>query len=72
MDTYKVEDGDLTKYTICTLPGGASGAGEWCREYCMFYGTGRCHYDKDTGRMLIRDLRKLRILLESRRGETAL
>ena len=56
MDTYKVEDGNLTKYTTCPLPGGASGAGEWCREYCMFYGTGRCHYDKDTGRMLIRGL----------------
>ena len=31
MDTYRVEDGKLVKETICTLPGGESGAGEWCR-----------------------------------------
>lgn len=54
MYTYKIEDGRLVKETICTLPGGESGAGEWCKEYCMFYGSGRCHYDKDTKRMLIR------------------
>ena len=56
MDTYRVEEGQVVKETICTLPGGESGAGEWCREYCMLYGSGRCRYDKDTGRMLIRGL----------------
>lgn len=54
MDTYKVEDGRIVKQTICTLPGGESGAGEWCREYCMLYGSGRCHYDPDFKRMVIR------------------
>ena len=56
MDTYKVEDGRIVKETICTLPGGESGAGEWCKEYCMFYGSGRCHYDPDFKRMVIRGL----------------
>lgn len=56
MHTYRIEDGQLIKETICTLPGGESGAGEWCREYCMLYGTGRCRYDPDIKRMLVRGL----------------
>lgn len=40
-------------YKICKLPGGASGAGEWCREFCMNYGTGKCHYDPKYKRMLV-------------------
>lgn len=38
---------------FCTAPGGGSGGGEWCREYCMNYGTGRCKWDPSTGRMIV-------------------
>lgn len=38
---------------ICTLPGNEPGAGEWCKEYCQIYGTGRCRYDPDIGRCVV-------------------
>ncbi len=44
----------MSDYEECHLPGGASGCGEWCRYYCSNYGTGVCHYDSKTGKMLIR------------------
>ena len=44
----------MTAYRICKLPGGESGGGEWCREYCLNYGTGKCHYDHKTGKMLVK------------------
>ena len=28
---------------------------EWCREWCMNYGTGKCRYDHKTGKMLVKD-----------------
>ena len=37
----------------CVLPGGESGAGEWCKEYCPNYGTGRCRWDAATRRMVV-------------------
>lgn len=27
---------------------------EFCREYCLNYGTGRCHYDPETKKMMVR------------------
>ena len=39
--------------TICTLPGGESGAGEWCKEYCPNYGTGRCRWDPYSHKMIV-------------------
>ena len=38
---------------VCKFPGGSSGAGEWCKEYCPFYGSGRCKWDPETGHMII-------------------
>lgn len=32
----------------CVLHGG-----EWCKEYCPNYGTGRCKWDATTGRMVV-------------------
>lgn len=29
--------------------------GEWCRTYCPIYGTGRCHYDPETKKMMVRE-----------------
>ena len=37
----------------CNAPGGSSGAGEWCKEYCLFYGSGRCKWDPETEHMII-------------------
>lgn len=42
----------MPEYKECTAPG-ALYDGEWCREYCLDYGTGKCHYDRETRRMLI-------------------
>lgn len=28
---------------------------EYCRTYCPIYGTGRCRYDPDTKKMMVRD-----------------
>lgn len=29
--------------------------GEWCRNYCPDYGTGRCYYDPVTRKMMVKD-----------------
>ena len=29
--------------------------GEYCRTNCTLYGTGRCRYDPDTGKMMVKD-----------------
>lgn len=28
---------------------------EYCREYCELYGKGKCRYDPDTKKMMVRD-----------------
>lgn len=38
----------------CELPGGAGDGGEWCREYCLLYGQGRCRWDADKHRCMVR------------------
>ena len=45
----------MTTEHECHAPGADPGAGEWCREYCTIYGTGRCHYDNKTGKMMVID-----------------
>ncbi len=42
----------MTDYRVCTLPGAYDG--EWCRTYCLNYGTGRCRYDPESGKMIIK------------------
>lgn len=37
----------------CENPNGWDG--EYCRTYCLLYGTGRCRYDPDTKKMMVRD-----------------
>ena len=39
--------------TICNRPGSEPGAGEWCREYCPNYGSGRCRWDPYARRMIV-------------------
>jgi len=50
--------GDKVTYAYevkpCTAPGSASGAGEWCKEYCPYYGSKRCYYDPETKRMMLK------------------
>ena len=29
--------------------------GEWCRNYCPLYGTGKCRYDATIGKMMVKD-----------------
>ena len=41
----------MTTYRECTLPGADDG--EWCRCYCLLNGTGKCHYDSKTRKMLV-------------------
>ena len=48
-NTRELKDGAFVMtgpYYIASFSGG--------KEYCMFYGSGRCHYDPDFKRMLIR------------------
>lgn len=42
------------KYEVkpCTAPGQYDS--EWCREYCLYYGSKRCYYDPDTKRMMLK------------------
>lgn len=37
----------------CLNPG--SEYAEYCRHYCLSYGTGRCYYDPEKRRMMIHD-----------------
>ena len=44
----------MTEERECTAPGSEPGAGEWCREYCPDYGTGKCRYDPKTRKMMVK------------------
>lgn len=37
----------------CMIAG--AGDGEYCREYCLNYGTDRCRYDPETRKMMVKD-----------------
>lgn len=53
MEAYLKEENYNPKEMECKLPGATAGSGEWCKEYCTVYGTGRCRYDERTKKMMV-------------------
>lgn len=43
------------KTHICRLPGNDYTDSEWCREYCLLYGTGKCRYDPEIRKCVVED-----------------